>query len=219
MLLVAATLSACGGDAPGPAAQAFNKERQVIDARNAAAVRTRMVKPPRAVNGGYAALPGEIRPQGETAGAAGGETPRGEAAGEAPRKDAPVAQAATATMGKGYLVQPASKEPPVSDPAREAAVRRIGEPSKAELGRRIAVAEARRKAIVAAQTKRIAEGKTGRRQDLRKADLEAFKHYRPPVKVQPAPAKGSGAGVSKPRAGATTTPAPRATGTVKPQTR
>lgn len=197
LLLAAATLTACGADKPGSAAQSFNKERAIVDARTSANLGTRMVKASKLPNGGYVSLPGATKSTGAIVGAgakadAQGRDAEADGAGETGESAKDGAAGSKATEGRGYLVKPASETPGALDPVREAALRR-GTPGRVDdLKARLAAAEMRRKKVIAAQDKKAADAKTGRRQAIRKADERAFKRYKLPTSVKLAPAKGSG---------------------------
>lgn len=179
-LAVTAALSGCGAEETGPAAKAFNEERRQADALAATARSTRIMKPPRAANGGYGAAPGTINSRGEI------PQTGADDAGTHPA-DAPV----DAKPSQGYLLQKASKEPPAPDPAREVALRRVDAARASLVRAEITDAERRRKAIIAAQRKSTDGARQDRVAAMKKRDAQMLKRYRPPRAVQASPPKGT----------------------------
>lgn len=158
----AALVAGCGQD-PQPGAKAFNARQEAIRRDVEARSRVRIVAPPNAVNGGYAAMPGDLPRAAPTA--VGTGTPR-------------MTDETSATARDGRDAGP----PATSRPTRM---------GRAALARAVAAAERRRVETMSTQDASLRRAAAEARTRQKARDIAVARRFRPKVSGPLAPAKGS----------------------------
>lgn len=238
LIVSALMLSACGGKEPGPAAKAFNAKQQDLARRREQSLRTRIVKPVRAPNGGYQAMPATISSKGvivpdEHAGATAKENGTASATvppdsyASAPRIKPPATfpMLETGAPGGTPLTTPGPDAKPTDGPVAPGTpgvVRRPSPRQAAETAQAIAAAEAHRKAVQGRQAEALKQQTARRTAAIKDRDIARNKRFRLSKPTDIAPAKGSITSDPRPVAAKPKTGAPQAkakpTGQVAPRT-
>lgn len=164
----AALLSGCGRD-PQPAAKAFNARQEAIRRDVEARSRVRIVAPPKAANGGYAAMPGEL-----------------------PRATPTPTPAPAATSSKIVETDDPAGQDRLEDPqAKPQTTVRTTRMDKTALARAIAAAERRRVETMSVQDAALRRAAAEARKRQKARDAIAAKRFEAKVGGDIAPAKGS----------------------------
>jgi hypothetical protein len=173
MIRTAATILGCAalvagcGQEPQPGARAFNARQEAIRRDVEARSRVRIVAPPGTVNGGYAAMPGDLPRAAPT----------------------PVATAASSkTVETDY---PAGRDRLDGQPAKTQTTGRPTRMDKAALARAIAAAERRRVETMSVQDASLRRVAAEARTRQKARDAIAAKRFETKVAGAIAPAKGS----------------------------